>query len=476
MLAACGSELSTDLSGAQSELQVTANVGMPATRANGATWEQDVIGITADPDNSSSVMADYRNVKFSTTSETTTADFTSDAPVYLADEDSHTFVAYGPYSADATTTVTVDASKQSDDAGRKAADLIWATGTATKSSPKLTLNFKHKMAKLTIQVKSGASIEGTVSLNSLLISSLYTSAMLDIDKGTVSATGYAPFWDILANGMKASATDVVTYTAILPPQSLKGKQIVLSSDNKNATVSLPDLTLESGKSYTIPLVIDNAFNVSISSAQITAWTLGEAKDITGKYWYPVPNAVDLGLTSGLLWADKNLGADIPEQDGNFYHWGEAVATEDYKMGNKYYTGYGISKYNDVDKLTTLEPIDDAATQLLGDGWRMPDAADFVELLNECTWTEETLNGLSVYKITSKKNSNYIYLPRTYPYYNPDGSLLSQYPLQDGYRSCYWTRNLSNSSIWTAACFVNQQVDYSFLNRNKITVIRAVKQP
>ena len=34
--------------------------------------------------------------------------------------------------------------------------------------------------------------------------------------------------------------------------------------------------------------------------------------------------VDLGLPSGLLWADRNIGADLPEQAGLYFAWGETV--------------------------------------------------------------------------------------------------------------------------------------------------------
>ena len=32
--------------------------------------------------------------------------------------------------------------------------------------------------------------------------------------------------------------------------------------------------------------------------------------------------IDLGLPSGLLWAECNLGANAPEEYGDYYAWGE----------------------------------------------------------------------------------------------------------------------------------------------------------
>ena len=41
---------------------------------------------------------------------------------------------------------------------------------------------------------------------------------------------------------------------------------------------------------------------------------------------------------------------------------------------------------------------------------MPTKAEQEELLNNCTWTWTTQNGVNGYKVTSKVNSNYIFLP------------------------------------------------------------------
>ena len=44
--------------------------------------------------------------------------------------------------------------------------------------------------------------------------------------------------------------------------------------------------------------------------------------------------VDLGLTSGTLWATTNVGADNPQDFGNFYAWGE-TETKDIYDWNSY---------------------------------------------------------------------------------------------------------------------------------------------
>ena len=97
--------------------------------------------------------------------------------------------------------------------------------------------------------------------------------------------------------------------------------------------------------------------------------------------------VDLGLPSGTLWATCNVGADSPQEYGDYFAWGETEAKGNYdKYTYKYYkydynyysysddTGpFRLTKYcpryeaeydgynNFYDDLTTLEPSDDAAT-------------------------------------------------------------------------------------------------------------------
>ena len=41
---------------------------------------------------------------------------------------------------------------------------------------------------------------------------------------------------------------------------------------------------------------------------------------------------------------------------------------------------------------------------------MPTEAEMQELLDNCTWTWTTQNGVNGYKVTSKKNGNSIFLP------------------------------------------------------------------
>ena len=132
--------------------------------------------------------------------------------------------------------------------------------------------------------------------------------------------------------------------------------------------------------------------------------------------------IDLGLPSGIKWASCNVGAETPEGNGNYYAWGEVVTKKDYSWSTyKYANGSSntLTKYcNDStfgnngfkDNKTTLDLEDDAAHVNWGGAWRMPTSAEFDELLDSCTWTWTTQNNVNGYLVTSKTNSNSLFLP------------------------------------------------------------------
>ena len=127
--------------------------------------------------------------------------------------------------------------------------------------------------------------------------------------------------------------------------------------------------------------------------------------------------VDLGLS--VKWATCNVGASKPEEYGDYFAWGETQPKDyydwstykwcngSYNTQTKYCTD---SYYGTVDNKTQLELSDDAARANWGGSWRMPTTEEQQELINNCTWTWTTQNGVNGYKVTSKKNGNSIFLP------------------------------------------------------------------
>ena len=154
--------------------------------------------------------------------------------------------------------------------------------------------------------------------------------------------------------------------------------------------------------------------------------------------------VDLGLPSGLKWATCNVGADSPEGYGNYYAWGETTTKSDYLSNNSATYGLSISQLQSqgyIDGSGNLAPSHDAARANWGSSWRMPTKEEQQELIDNCTWTWTTQNGVNGYKVTGP-NGNHIFLPAAG---YRDGSSL-YLAGKDGY---YWSSTPFESSSNTA---------------------------
>ena len=122
--------------------------------------------------------------------------------------------------------------------------------------------------------------------------------------------------------------------------------------------------------------------------------------------------VDLGLPSGTLWATCNVGANSPEEFGDYFAWGETQPKDTCNWSTyQFYNGVGLTKYTGDDGLTTLLPEDDAATANWGANWRMPTRLEWQELINNTTvtWTQQGgVNG----RLFTAQNGNTLFLPAT----------------------------------------------------------------
>lgn len=120
--------------------------------------------------------------------------------------------------------------------------------------------------------------------------------------------------------------------------------------------------------------------------------------------------VDLGLS--VKWATCNVGAQNPEDYGEYYAWGETRPKTIYtwkgyrfRASGDSYPDLKFSKYDpdeilDNLKKTVLELADDVANLEWGGNWRMPTKEEIEELSYNCIWTWTTQNGIKGVKITS----------------------------------------------------------------------------
>lgn len=136
--------------------------------------------------------------------------------------------------------------------------------------------------------------------------------------------------------------------------------------------------------------------------------------------------VDLGLS--VKWATCNIDAQLPEDFGGYYAWGDdkpyshvahfldslGLKKEYFLTTNKDY----IDHFEDRLKLdavgrSLIRKGVDIANHKWGEGWRMPSKLEFDELLDNCIWQQFCTDDTVYYKVTSKipgYTDRYIILP------------------------------------------------------------------
>lgn len=166
--------------------------------------------------------------------------------------------------------------------------------------------------------------------------------------------------------------------------------------------------------------------------------------------------VDLGLS--VKWSTCNVGAAKPEDYGDYYAWGEVTTKSNYLWTNyrfrtsgDNYVNVEFNKYNtsssrgSVDNKTILDIADDVANIKWGGGWRMPTQSEFQELMDYCTWTWTTQNGVNGYRVTGIKSGytdRSIFLPAAGYRYATSLDSAGSY----GY---YWSSSLNTDSPFGA---------------------------
>ena len=166
----------------------------------------------------------------------------------------------------------------------------------------------------------------------------------------------------------------------------------LKSDSTEFRLVLPAQIIDSATVY-INLILDGS--ASTYKHVIVGDTLNE-DDLYTIIFY---ENVDLGLS--VKWASCNVGASSPEDYGDYYAWGETETKERYVYGN--------STWHQEDAEDIAGTEYDVAHVKWGGSWRMPTKDECEELIDGCTWTWTTLNGVNGYQVTGS-TGNSIFLP------------------------------------------------------------------
>ncbi len=121
-----------------------------------------------------------------------------------------------------------------------------------------------------------------------------------------------------------------------------------------------------------------------------------------------PHMIDLGLPSGTKWACCNIGANMPEEYGGHYAWGE-TEVKDYYDWTTYFNCDGSQNtcYNLGNDIAGTQY--DVAHVKWGGNWQIPSSDQEKELVVNCTHIWTTINGIWGRKFIGPKGSS-IFMP------------------------------------------------------------------
>ena len=275
-----------------------------------------------------------------------------------------------------------------------------AASVATPSNGAVSFAMQHMGALVMLQT----DLDEAKTLTSVTLSAedteFTTTGTMDLTAATpaISTQKTSETLSIPLTNFHVAEDETTTIYFMLSPVNLSGKTVSITlsdEDGKYIEFEVQGKDFLSGTAYAYTLTGGTKFVATIPQY-----------------------AVDLGLPSGTLWADRNVGAYSPEAYGDYFAWGETEPKDTYDWStykwcqgsNRTLTKYcNSSLYGTIDNKTTLDLEDDAAYVNMGEEWRMPTHAEQEELMNECTWTWTTQNGTNGYKVTGP-NGNYIFLP------------------------------------------------------------------
>ena len=300
--------------------------------------------------------------------------------------------------------------------------------TVTSSTEDMNLKFKNVLGGLKLQLK------GTATITSITV----TGNNNEILCGNAEVT--TTYGGVPSIVLTDASAKTVTLNC--------GAGVTL--DLEIATpfiIALPPMTMTGGFTVVVTDTEGKQMQIKTTKPQtITRSNLLKMPAVNYVGAAVVPEgAVDLGLS--VMWASCNLCdtgfTSSPEVSGDLYAWGETESKSTYNWGTyKWYNSsswtISMTKYvpsgheGKVDRRSVLLLEDDAANAILGGNWRMPTSNNWWELINNCTWTLTTQNGVAGRLITGP-NGNSIFLPVAL---TSEGG-----PDYDGTAGYYWSSSL-----------------------------------
>ena len=357
LLASCTNEEMNEGLGIDTPIQVTANVeGIMTTRAENTEGNLDNFGLSIK--DGQSYTGNYAGENIKVTGNNTDGWTFSDNKTVLYKGSGQTYFAYAPYQSIEAGATSVDFTVETDQSGSEymqASDLLYASSSVT--SPELTINFSHKLCKLTVKLQTEADFSGTISYEHLYLRGCLPTTSLNLTDGTLGE----------AKGEEAIDTEMWhnkesgTYECILVPQTVKYSVVIDANVNN------------SPKSYVYTPA--NAYEFKSNNSYTLTLTVRKADE---------PTAIE--------------GIDVKG-------WDESIALEDGEIGD----GYSYDASTNTYTVSSAEGLKAWAEAARGGYWRNPVnctlAAD-IDMTKE-SWTAIRLNDGGIYRGVIEGNGHTI---------------------------------------------------------------------
>jgi hypothetical protein len=209
------------------------------------------------------------------------------------------------------------------------------------------------------------------------------------------------------------------------------------------TIAVASATLNITNTGAKPLYMDgSAIYPYVIKAGMTATIIYDGTNYNIVQFGYVKNTqshiVDMGLTSGTLWADRNIDASQPDgfaespyqYECSFFSWGNVAGHNpisdsafSYDFGSANTGVYASTPGSQLSGDVPINPFYDIARCLLGDPWQLPSDDDFLELINGCDYVQAdgetvvegtnklvTVNSVVGIYLKSKTNGNLLFFP------------------------------------------------------------------
>ena len=282
------------------------------------------------------------------------------------------------------------------------------------------------------------------------VAAMAVSAMAEISN-TVKVTKFHQSYPY-----SGKATIEYTVGGTLPANAVA--EIILNTDDASATFVQSNIVtganshvIDFASSFGGALLLTNASFVVMIAEAGQGGTGGELGGV--QLW-----------EKGPYWAECNVGASKPEEYGYYFWWGDTVgyrrendkwvavdgSTSSFSFEVSNTPSYGkdnaaLQSAGYIDSTGNLVAAHDAATAHLGAPWRMPTSDEIQALVDNCTTTCITTNGVYGRLVTGKDSyaNRSIFLPAAgYGFYSH-----LDYP---GFYGNYWSSTpLSGYSIYAS---------------------------